>query len=92
MNDTTDPRSALRDFFQFHFGSHAWLPALLVAVALGALAFLLAAILTVRPGPGWIPPEFRQGIAFRAIICWAISTLCAYAGGFIMGRLYVPRA
>lgn len=91
MNSTTDARDALRDLFQFHFGSHAWLPLRFAAVVAGALVVLLREILSVWPGPGYVPPAFRTGLAHTAVVCWAVSTLCAYAGGLVMGRLYVPR-
>ena len=91
MNSTTDARSALRDLFQFHLGRNAWLPLLLAAVAVGALVVLLQQILSffwnVYPP---VPSAFRTGIAYRAVICWVVSTLCTYAAGFIMGRLYTP--
>jgi hypothetical protein len=92
MNSTTDARGALRDLFQFHFGSHAWLPALLGAVAGGALVVLLGAILSDRPPLQYMPQAFRMSLVYRAVVSWAVSTLCAYAAGFVMGRLYVPRA
>jgi hypothetical protein len=88
MNSTTDVRSALRDLFQFHLSSHAWLPALLMTTALGALVVLVGGVLHVRPGP-WVPPGVREGFAYRAVICWVVSTFCAYAAGFVMARLYV---
>lgn len=75
----------MRDFFQFHFSSHAWLPALLGAVAITALLVLLFAILFVRPGPNYVPSQFRQSLAYTAVICWAVSILAAYAGGLCHG-------
>jgi hypothetical protein len=52
---------------------------------------LLGAILYGRTDVGYVSPVFRHGLAYRTVLCWAVSTLCAYAGGFVMGRLYVPR-
>jgi hypothetical protein len=92
MNSTTDVQGALRDLFQFHLGSHAWVPLLLAAVAAGALVLLLGYILSIQAGVCNVPPTFRIGLAYRTVVCWAVSTLCVYAGGFVMGRLYVPRA
>jgi hypothetical protein len=42
MNSVTDACGALRDLFQFHYTSQAWLPALFVLVAVLAFAVLLA--------------------------------------------------
>jgi H+/Cl- antiporter ClcA len=92
MNSTTDARGALRDLFQFHYTSQAWLPALFVLVAVGALVVLLAEILYVRPGHDYVPVDFQLRIALLAILCWLVTVFSAYAGGFIMGRLHVPRA
>jgi hypothetical protein len=91
MNSTSGARGALHDLFQLHFGSYAWLPALFAAVAVVAIVVLVDKILSFPPGTGY-PYDFRMGLAYIAVVCWAVSTLCAYAGGFIMGRLYVPRA
>ena len=91
MNNTTDARGALRDLFQFHYASHIWLPALFVLVAVGAFAVLLGQILYVGPGPDNVPGTFRLSLAFWAIACWLVTTFSAYAGGFVMGRLSVPR-
>jgi hypothetical protein len=93
---TSDARSALGDLFQLHFGSfrfgsHGWLPPLLGALTVGALAVLLGAILYGRTDVGYVSPLFRHGLAYRAVLCWMVSTLCAYAGGFVMGRLYAPK-
>src|SRR5215469_2318122 len=90
--NTSDTRGALRDLLQLHFGSHAWLPALLMAVSVGMLAILLSTILTVGPGLGYIPPSFRVGLAYKTVACWVLSTISAYVSGFIMGRLYIPRS
>ena len=92
MNSTTDARGALRDLFQFHYTSQAWLPAVFVLVTVGALAVLLGEILYVRPGRDYVPPDFQLSIAIWAIVCWLVTVFRAYAGGFIMGRLHVPRA
>jgi hypothetical protein len=93
MNSKTDVRGALHDLFQLKFGSYSWVPRLFAAITLGALVLLLSGILFGGiPGPGYVPPAFRRGLAYRAVFCWTLSTFCAYAGGFIMGRLYVPRA
>lgn len=88
MDSTTNVRGALRDLFQFHFSSYGWLPAVFLMAAVGALVVLLVGILHVQAGPGWVPPAFREALAFRAVICWAVSVVCAYAGGFVVGRLY----
>jgi hypothetical protein len=86
VNSTTNVWDALRDLFQFHFGSRAsWLPALFIAAAVGAILVLLSGILHV-------PPYYRDHLVSRAAICWAVSTLCAYAAGFVVARLSAPRA
>lgn len=90
MNSTTDARGALRDLFQFH----TWLPLLLATVIVGALVVHLRGIMSLPVGaylyaPGAWP---RKSLVYSAVICWAVATICAYAGGFIMGRLYEPRA
>ncbi len=90
MNQATDARDALRDLFKFHFGSHAWLPTVLMAIAVATLAMLLGAILAV--GPGLVPPTFRVSLAYKTVACWVFSVACAYASGFVMGRLYGTRA
>ena len=92
MNNTTDARGALRDLFEFHYAPHIWLPALFVLVAVGAFVMLIGQILYVRPGHDYVPPDFRLAIAFWAIACWLVTTFAAYAGGFIMARLSVPRS
>jgi hypothetical protein len=92
MNSTTEAQGALRDLFQLKFGSYAWVPRLFVAIAVGALAVLLGGIVFGGiPGPGYVPPAFRRSLAYRAIICWAVSIICAYAGGFVVGRLYASQ-
>ena len=91
MNSTTDARGALRDLLQFHFGRHSWLPLLFAAVAAGALVVLLRGILSDQWFGGPVAPGFRTHLIYSAVISWAVSTLCAYAGGFVMGRLYAPR-
>ena len=91
MNSTTDARGALRDLFQFHYTSNVWLPALFVLVAVGALTALLAEILTVQPRPGYGAAEIRLSLAFWSIACWLVTVFSVYAGGFVMGRLHVPR-
>jgi hypothetical protein len=77
---------------QFHFGSRAWLAALFWAAAALALGVLISQIrnLNIRPATGYVPPEFRFGIVYRAVGCWLISTIFTCAAGFVMGRLYVP--
>lgn len=92
MNGTMDTRGALRDLFQFHFGSNAWVLLLFAVVAAAALVILLGKVLSVQPGACNVPPNFRTALAYTAVICWVVSALCAYAGGFVMGRLYAPRA
>ena|SRR5216683_1144486 len=98
MNSTTDARGALRDLFQFHFGRfhfgrHTWLPLLLATVVVGALVVHLRGIMSLPAGAGYLyAPGPRKGLVYSTVICWAVATACAYAGGFIMGRLYEPRA
>jgi len=90
MANPTSASDALRDLFRAHARPHVWLPVLLVAIAVIAILLHVRNIMLVRPGPGFIPAEFRSGIAFEALLCWAVSTLCAYVGGFILGRVYQP--
>jgi hypothetical protein len=92
MNSATDARGALRDLLQFHFGSRAWLAALFWAAAALALGVFISQILNLnlRSSVGYVPPEFRFGLVYRAVGCWLVSTLFTYAAGFVMGRLYVP--
>jgi hypothetical protein len=90
-SSTSGVRGALRDMFQFHFGSLAWLPALFTAVAVGAIVVLIEKIVSVPPGGSYYY-DFRMSLVRTAVVCWAVSTLCAYVAGFVMGRLYVPRA
>jgi hypothetical protein len=93
MNGTTDARGALRDLLDFHFGSRAWLAALFWAVAVIALLVLISRIMNLPTEAGaYVPPEFRLRLVYRAVGCWVVSTLFTYAAGFVMGRLYVPRA
>ena len=88
---TSDARGALRDLLQFHFGRHSWLPLLFAAVAVGALVVLLRGILSDQWFGGPVAPAFRTHLIYIAVLCWAVATVCAWAGGFVMGRLYVPR-
>ena len=44
--------------------------------------------MNVRPGPSFVPPEFRSYIANEALFCRAFSAICAYVRGFVVGRLY----
>jgi hypothetical protein len=76
----------------FTSGPTPELLALLAVAAAGALVVLLGYTLSIQPGICNVRPTFRIGLAYRAALCWAVTTLCVYAGGFIMGRLYVPRA
>ena len=98
MSDSTsDARGALRELFQlhfgsFHFGPSGWLSILLVALAGCSLVLLLGAILYGRTDVGYVSSSFRHGLAWEALFSWVVSTLCAYARGFIAGRLYAPRA
>jgi hypothetical protein len=78
-------RSAVRDLFRAHLSQHVWLPALLMAVAGAAIVMLVYSIIHVRPGSELVQPEI---VAYRALICWTVSTFCAYVGGFVLGRLY----
>jgi hypothetical protein len=91
MSQPTSAGDALRDLFRAHARpSHIWLPILLVAIAAGSIGLHVRDITLVRPGPGFVPPEFRSTIAYEALLCWAVSTVCAYVGGFVVGRLYQP--
>jgi len=90
MANPTTASDALRDLFRAHARPHVWLPALLLAVAVIAIMLHVRDIMLVRSGPGFIAPEIRSSIAFEALLCWAVSTLCAYVGGFILGRVYEP--
>jgi hypothetical protein len=99
MNGTTDARSAMQDLLQFHFGRfhfgrNTWLPLLLATVVVGALVIHLSGIMSSLPrGAGYLyAPGPRKGLVYSAVICWAVATVGAYAGGFVMGRLYVPRS
>ena len=91
MNSTTDARGALRDLFQFHYTSGVWLPAVFVLVAVGAFAVVLGEILYVRPGHDYVSPDFQLSIAIWTIVCSLVTAFSAYADGFSMGRLHVPR-
>jgi hypothetical protein len=91
MSKPMSAGDALRDLFRAHATPpHIWLPLLLVAVAVGAIVLHVRDIMLVRPGPGFVPPEFRSSIAYEALLCWAVATVCAYVGGFVVGRLYEP--
>ena len=91
MSNPTSVGEALRDLFRAHARPHVWLPVLLVAVAAGAMVLHIRDILHIQPGPGFVPPEFRSAIAWEAVLFrWAVSTFCAYVGGFILGRVYEP--
>jgi hypothetical protein len=59
-------------------------------IAAVAIAIHVRSILLVRPGAGFVPTEFRSAIAYEAVLCWIVSTLSAYVGGFILGRVYQP--
>jgi hypothetical protein len=83
---TENVKSAVRDLFRAHLSPHVWFPAFLMAVAVGTIVVLVFSIIHVRPGSELVPPEI---LAYRAVICWAVSTFCAYVGGFVLGRLYV---
>ena len=82
---------AVRALFRAHARpAHIWLPILLVAIAGGAIVLHVRDVLLVRPGPTLVPPELRSSIAYEALLCWAVSTVRAYIGGFVVGRLYEP--
>jgi hypothetical protein len=49
MSNTTSATDALRDLFRAHARTHVWLPALLVAVAAGAIALHVRTSCTSRP-------------------------------------------
>ena len=89
MSKPESASGAMRDLFRAHARpAHIWLPILLVAMACGTVVLHVRDIMLVRPG--FVPPEFRSSIAYEALICWAVSTVCAYVGGFVVGRLYEP--
>jgi len=89
MSKPESASDAVRDLFRAHARpAHIWLPILLVAMACGTVVLHVRDIMLVRPG--FVPPEFRSSIAYEALICWAVSTVCAYVGGFVVGRLYEP--
>ena len=89
MSKPTSASDALRDLFRAHARpAHIWLPILLVVIASGAIVLHVRDIILVQPGPVFVPPEFRSSIAFKALLCWAVSTICAYVGGFVVGRIY----
>ncbi len=89
MSKPTSAGDALRDLFRAHARiTHIWLPLLLVLIACGAIALHVRGIMLVPHGPGFVPLAFRSYVAYEALLCWAVSTFCAYVGGFIVGRLY----
>jgi hypothetical protein len=89
MSKPTSAGDAVRDLFRAHARpAHIWLPLLLVAIAGGAIVLHVRDIMLVQRGPGFVPPEFRSSTAYEALLCWAVSTACAYVGGFVVGRLY----
>jgi hypothetical protein len=89
MSKPTSAGDALRDLIRAHARpAHIWLPILLLAIAGGAIVLHVRDIMLVRLSPGFVPPEFRSTIAYEALLCWAVSTVCAYVGGFVVGRLY----
>jgi hypothetical protein len=91
MSKPTSAGDALRDLFRAHARpAHIWLPILLVTIACGAIVLHVRDIMLVRPGPSFVPPEFRSYIAYEALFYWAVSAICAYVGGFVVGRLYEP--
>jgi hypothetical protein len=83
-------RISARDTCALARPPHIWLPILLMAIAGGAIVLHVRDIMLVRLGPGFVPPEFRSTIAYDALLCWAVSTACAYLGGYVVGRLYEP--
>ena len=97
MNGTTEVRGAPRNLFQF-LASHVWLPALLGATAGAMLVVLLAGILFqhkrvsmgLSPFP-LVPLVSREALAYLAVICWAVSTICAYLAGLVMGHHDISR-
>jgi hypothetical protein len=89
MSKPTSAGNALRDLFRAHARpAHIWLPILLVAIAGGAIVLHVRGIMLVRSGADFVPPDFRSYIAYEAVLCWAVSAVCAYIGGFVVGRLY----
>jgi hypothetical protein len=87
MSKPESASGAVRDLIRAHARpAHIWLPILLVAIACGTVVLHVRDIMLVRPG--FAPPEFRSSIAYEALLCWAVSTVCAYVGGFVVGRLY----
>jgi hypothetical protein len=53
---------------------------------------LLGEILYVRAGHDYVPADFQLRITLWAVLCWLVTVFSAYAGGFVMGRLSVPKA
>jgi hypothetical protein len=88
MSNPTSAGDALRDLLPAHVKQHVWLPTWLMLVSAVALLALVREILHVRAGAEFVPPEFRTGITYKAVISWAVSNVCAYIGGFVKGRLY----
>jgi hypothetical protein len=89
MSKPESASGAMRDLFRAHARpAHIWPPILLVAIACGTVVLHVRDIMLVRLG--FVSPEFRSSIAYEALICWAVSTVCAYVGGFVVGRLYEP--
>jgi hypothetical protein len=91
MNYPTSTADALRDLFRAHTNPHIWLPALLVLVVAMTLGMAVREILHARSGTVYIPPELGAGVAYSAVLSWTVPTVCAYVGGFILGRVYKPR-
>jgi hypothetical protein len=91
MSKPTSAGDAFRDLFRAHARRlYIWLPLLLVAIAAGTTALQVRDIMLVRPDLGVVPPELRSSFAYEAVLCRAVSTVCAYVGGFVVRRLYEP--
>lgn len=87
MNSTTSSRETLRELTRLHFVSLVWLPVMCAVVAACALAVLLGEIMFGQFRIGTVAPPFRAVLEYSTVICWGVSIVCAYAAGFVMGRL-----
>jgi len=90
MANPTSASDALRDLFRAHTRLRIWLPGALLLAAAVSLGTLVREIVHISSGPVYTAPELGAGVAYSAILSWTVSTVCAYAAGFVMGRLYQP--
>ena len=91
MHVTSEVKGALRDLLRAHVKFQIWLPALLVLVTAVTLGTLVREVVHISSGPVYIPPGLGAGVAYTDILSWAVPTVCAYLGGFILGRVYKAR-